>query len=52
MLMVIGAWVHRYCDGEIARYVDVERGLEIEPFSIDAVTDAKLGSRPIRMNAP
>ena len=50
ILMMIGAWAHRHCDGELARYVDVESGAEIEPIGIDAVTGAKLGSRPIRLS--
>ena len=50
ILMMIGAWAHRHCDGELARYVDVESGVEIEPIGIDAVTGAKLGSRPIRLS--
>ena len=48
--MMIGAWAHRHCDGELARYVDVESGAEIEPIGIDAVTGAKLGSRAIRLS--
>ncbi|OHV22786.1 transcriptional regulator [Rhizobium sp. RMa-01] len=51
VLMMIGAWAHRHCDGELARYVDVESGVEIEPIGIDAVTGAKLGTRAIRMSA-
>lgn len=50
ILMMIGAWAHRHCDGELARYVDVESGGEIEPIGIDAVTGAKLGSRQIRLS--
>ena len=50
ILMMIGAWAHRHCDGELARYVDVESGAEIEPIGIDAVTGAKLGSRAIRLS--
>ncbi|NKF33332.1 transcriptional regulator, partial [Pseudomonas sp. BGM005] len=48
--MMIGAWAHRHCDGELARYIDVESGAEIEPIAIDAVTGAKLGTRPMRMS--
>ena len=50
ILMMIGAWAHRHCDGELARYVDVGSGVEIEPIGIDAVTGAKLGSRAIRLS--
>ncbi|OWV64744.1 transcriptional regulator [Rhizobium sp. R339] len=52
VLMMIGAWAQRHCDGELARYIDVESGLEIEPVAIDAVTGAKLGTRPMRMSLP
>ncbi|MBB3521249.1 helix-turn-helix domain-containing protein [Rhizobium redzepovicii] len=51
VLMMIGAWAHRHCDGELARYVDVETGSEIEPIAIDAVTGAKLGTRAMRLSA-
>jgi DNA-binding HxlR family transcriptional regulator len=52
VLMMIGAWAHRHCDGDIARYVDAESGVEIQPVAIDAVTGARLGTRTIRMSAP
>jgi DNA-binding HxlR family transcriptional regulator len=50
VLMMIGAWAHRHCGGDLARYVDVETGVEIQPIAIDAVTGAKLGTRAIRMS--
>lgn len=50
VFMMIGAWAHRYCGGELARYVDVESGAEIRPIGIDAVTGAKLGTRPMRLS--
>lgn len=50
ILMLIGAWAHRHCDGKLARYVDVESGVAIEPIGIDAVTGAKLGTRAIRLS--
>lgn len=49
ILMMIGAWSHRHCGGNLARYIDVETGAEILPIGIDAVTGAKLGTRPIQM---
>jgi DNA-binding HxlR family transcriptional regulator len=49
VLMMLGAWAHKYCSGNLARYVDIETGGEIVPVGMDAVTGAKLGSRPIRM---
>ena len=64
VLMMIGAWAQRHCkekdaNGEsiesgkkLARYIDAETGLEIQPVCIDSVTGAKLGSRPIRFSEP
>lgn len=52
VLMMIGAWAQRHCDGVIARYVDEETGQTIEPVGVDAATGARLGSRPTRMQAP
>lgn len=49
VLMMIGAWAQRNCGENLARYIDEETGLEVEPIAIDAVTGAKLGSRPLRM---
>ncbi|MBB4288702.1 DNA-binding HxlR family transcriptional regulator [Rhizobium leguminosarum] len=51
VLIMIGAWAHRHCDGDLARYVDVESGLEIEPIAIDAVSGAKLGTRAMRLSS-
>lgn len=49
VLMMIGAWAQRNCGENLARYIDDETGLEIEPIGVDAVTGAKLGSRPMRL---
>ncbi|WP_082443266.1 MULTISPECIES: winged helix-turn-helix transcriptional regulator [unclassified Sphingomonas] len=49
VLAVIGAWAQRNCGTGLARYIDVETGNPIEPIVVDAVTGAKLGSRPIRV---
>ncbi|MEX2744532.1 winged helix-turn-helix transcriptional regulator [Rhizobium mongolense] len=51
VLMMIGAWAHRHCGGDLARYVDVESGAEIEPIGVDAVTGARLGTRAIRLSS-
>ena len=51
VLMMIGAWAHRHCDGELARYIDVESGAEIQPIGVDAVTGAKLGTRAMRLSS-
>lgn len=50
VLMMLGAWAQRNHGENLARYIDDETGLEIEPVAVDAVTGAKLGSRPIRMS--
>lgn len=52
VLMMIGAWAQRNCGENLARYIDDETGLEIKPVGVDAVTGAKLGSRPMRMSKP
>lgn len=52
VLLMIGAWAQRNCGENLARYIDDETGLEIEPICVDAVTGAKLGSRPMRMSQP
>lgn len=49
VLMMIGAWAQRHCGDEIAKFIDDETGLEIQPMAIDAVTGAKLGTRKIRI---
>ncbi|MBP2447619.1 winged helix-turn-helix transcriptional regulator [Rhizobium leguminosarum] len=51
VLMILGAWAHRNCGSNLARYVDAETSTKIEPVAVDAVTGARLGSRPIRMAA-
>ena len=50
VLMMIGAWAQRNCGEHLARYIDDATGQEIEPIGIDAVTGAKLGTRPIRIS--
>ncbi|GIU02809.1 hypothetical protein TUM4641_05380 [Shewanella morhuae] len=52
VLMMIGAWAQRNYGENLPRYIDEETGLEIEPIGIDAVTGAKLGSRPIQLSRP
>jgi DNA-binding HxlR family transcriptional regulator len=49
VLMMIGAWAQRHFGEKLARYIDDETGVEIQPIGIDAVTGTTLGSRPIRM---
>ena len=50
VLMMLGAWAHRYGGVDLARYVDVETGAEVLPIGIDSVTGAKLGTRAIKMD--
>lgn len=50
VLMMLGAWAQRNCGENLARYIDDETGLEIQPIGVDAVTGAKLGSRPMRIS--
>ncbi|MCG5235382.1 winged helix-turn-helix transcriptional regulator [Xanthobacter oligotrophicus] len=50
VLMMIGAWAQRNCGENLARYIDDETGVEIQPIAVDAVTGARLGSRPIRIS--
>jgi DNA-binding HxlR family transcriptional regulator len=52
VLLMIGAWAQRNCGENLARYVDDETGMEIQPIGIDAVTGAKLGTRPMHMSRP
>ena len=50
VLIMIGAWALRNRGKNLARFIDEETGLEIQPIAIDEVTGAKLGSRPMRMS--
>lgn len=50
VLVMIGAWAQRHCGADLARYIDAETGREMQPIAIDAVTGAKLGTRPFRMD--
>lgn len=53
VLFMIGAWGRKYRgEGELARYVDAETGLDMEPVAIDAVTGAEIGTRPFRVLSP
>jgi DNA-binding HxlR family transcriptional regulator len=53
VLFMIGAWGRKYrSKGKLSRYLDAETGLDIEPVAIDAVTGAKIGTRPFRVLSP
>jgi DNA-binding HxlR family transcriptional regulator len=50
VLVLMGAWGRKYRgEGQLTQYVDAETGEELEPVAIDAVTGAKIGTRPIRV---
>jgi DNA-binding HxlR family transcriptional regulator len=53
VLFMIGAWGRRYRGkGKLTRFLDAEKGTEIDPVAMDAVTRAKIGTRPIRVVTP
>lgn len=53
VLFMIGAWGRKYRgQGKLARFLDAETGLDIEPVAVDAVTGAEIGTRPFRVVAP
>lgn len=53
VLMMIGAWGRKHrSGGSMTRFLDSETGNEIQPVTVDAVTGARIGSRPIRVVAP
>ena len=53
VLFMIGAWGRKYRPGgEVVRVVDVETGDEIKAIGIDAVTGARIGTRPVRFVMP
>ncbi|MGX5735615.1 winged helix-turn-helix transcriptional regulator [Bosea thiooxidans] len=53
VLFAIGAWgrKHRNAEG-VTRFFDAEAGTEIDPVTIDRVTGAAIGTRPIRIVMP
>jgi DNA-binding HxlR family transcriptional regulator len=53
VLVLLGAWGTQYRgEGRLMRYIDSETGEEIEAVAVDAVTGAKIGTRPIRVVTP
>jgi DNA-binding HxlR family transcriptional regulator len=53
VLFMMGAWGRKYRGkGKLTRFLDAEKGTEIEPVAVDAVTGEKIGTRPIRIVAP
>ncbi len=51
VLLVIASWAQRNCGGDLDSHVDGETGLKMEPFAVDAISSAKIGSRPIQMKS-
>jgi DNA-binding HxlR family transcriptional regulator len=53
VLFALGAWGHKHRDGgDVTRFFDAENGTEIDPVTIDRVTGAPIGTRPIRIVMP
>jgi DNA-binding HxlR family transcriptional regulator len=53
VLFMLGAWGRKYRGkGKLTRFLDAEKGTEIEPVAVDAVTGAKIGTREIRTVTP
>jgi DNA-binding HxlR family transcriptional regulator len=53
VLAMLGAWGRKYRgEGKLTKFVDAETGIEIQPIAVDAVTGAKIGTRPIRAITP
>jgi DNA-binding HxlR family transcriptional regulator len=53
VLAMLGAWGRKYRgEGKVTKFVDAETGIEIQPIAVDAVTGAKIGTRPIRAITP
>lgn len=53
VLAMLGAWGRKYRgEGKVTKFVDAETGIEIQPIAVDAVTGAKIGTRPIRAIIP
>jgi DNA-binding HxlR family transcriptional regulator len=53
VLAMLGAWGRKYRgEGKLTKFVDAETGIEIQPIAVDAVTGAKIGTRPIRAISP
>lgn len=50
VLLLFGAWAQRNCVGQFARFIDETTGQEIQPVGVDAVSGARLGSRPIKVS--
>ncbi|NTG51552.1 helix-turn-helix transcriptional regulator [Agrobacterium rhizogenes] len=53
VLFALGAWGRKHrSGGDVTRFFDAETETEIEPVTIDRVTGAPIGTRPIRIVMP
>ncbi len=53
VLFMIGAWGRRHRGGgKLVRFLDAEKGTEINPVATDEGTGARIGTRPIRIVTP
>ncbi|GKS86332.1 MULTISPECIES: helix-turn-helix domain-containing protein [unclassified Acidovorax] len=53
VLFMIGAWGRKHRGtGPLVRFQDAERGTDIQPIAIDAVTGAEIGTRAIKLVNP
>lgn len=53
VLFMFAEWGRKHRGvGRLTRFVDAERGTELNPKAIDAVTGAELGTRAIRIEIP
>ena len=53
ILTMIGAWGRKHRNkGGVTQLIDDETGKEIQPIVVDAVTGAKLGTRPMHVIIP
>lgn len=50
VLFMIGAWGRKHRGkGRLTQFLDAETGEEIQPVAVDAVTGARIGTRPVRV---
>lgn len=53
VLFALGAWGSKHrSGGEVTRFFDAESETEIDPVTVDRVTGAPIGTRPIRIVMP
>ena len=53
VLFMIAAWGQKHRGGgKLTRFLDAEKGTDLKPIAIDAVTGAPIGTREIRISLP